>query len=88
MQRIAISSSAKVKAIGVALALPALLACRASLGSGSDPGPEVRLRIPEATEGGFSATARRASLECALYVRNAAPPTTYVREPGVVRCRP
>lgn len=33
MQRIAISSSAKVKAIGVALALPALLACRASLGS-------------------------------------------------------
>ncbi len=151
LQRMVIGSSAKVKAIGVVLALPALFACRASVGPGSDPtvgiggaamipdpgpdarsraqnrlraallelfraeeryhadtgtytdelyylrgdgggplepGPEVRLRIPEATEDGFSATARRASLECALYVGNAAPPTTYVREPGVVRCQP
>lgn len=151
MKRFGIGSSAKMKAIGAGLALPALLACRASLGSGSaatvgtggvvgfpdpsadsrsraqnrlretlqalfraeeryhadmgtytdelyhlrgdgggpfDPGPEIRLRIPEATEGGFSSTARWGSLECALYVGSAAPPTTYAREPAVIRCRP
>ncbi len=151
MKRLEISSSAKVRAIGLVIALPALLACRASLGSGSDPtvgaggvlgfpdpsvdsrsraqnrlretlqalfraeeryhadmgtytdelyhlrgdgggpfdpGPEIRLRVPEATEAGFSSTGRWGSLECALYVGTAAPPTTYAREPGVIRCRP
>ncbi len=151
MQRPKLGSSAKLTAIGMLLALPALPGCRASVGSGSDPsggaggvlafpdpsvasrsraqnrlretlqalfraeeryhadngtytddlyhlrgdgggpfdpGPEVRMRIPEATESGFSSTARWGSLECALHVGSAAPPTTYAREPGVVRCRP
>lgn len=44
-------------------------------GRGYRPGPEVRVVVHEATRAGWSATAahRSAPVECALFVRDAAP---------------
>ncbi|MDX1395272.1 MAG: hypothetical protein R3195_12820 [Gemmatimonadota bacterium] len=56
-------------------------------GSGFTEPPGVRIDIPEATADGFSAVARRAPAECAIFVGSADPPRGYVTVPGLIDCR-
>lgn len=56
-------------------------------GGGLEIDPAVRVTIPEAIEEGFSAVAREAPFECALFVGEAERPRAYVEIPGVIGCR-
>ncbi|MDX1577262.1 MAG: hypothetical protein R3266_02210 [Gemmatimonadota bacterium] len=56
-------------------------------GGGFEVPPGIRFRIPEANEDGFSAVAREAPFECALFIGEAEPPRGYVSIPGVIGCR-
>ena len=51
------------------------------------PSGGIRVRIVEATSGGFSAIAERGSAECAIFTSGVGPPRAYVSAPGRIECR-